>query len=193
MADVQYEIPTWNQIYGMLLNQAQKIQDSHYKADIIVCIARGGIIPSRILSDLLETSQLVKIQIEFYTNIAQTKAEPTLKQGLTISVADRNILLVDDISDTGKSQQLARNYLQELGATQIKTATLYVKPQSISIPDFFEKPTSNWVVFPWEIKETLRKIMKRQIGKRAQNQELTKLVKAGLPKQIVDKLLDTMQ
>jgi uncharacterized protein len=193
VADVQYEIPTWNQIYNMLLNQAQKIQESHYKADIIIGIARGGIIPSRILSDLLENSQLVKIQIEFYTNIAQTKAEPTLKQDLTLLVADRNILLVDDISDTGKSNQLAKDYLQELGVNQIKIATLYVKPQSISVPDFFEKLTNNWVVFPWEIKETLRKIIQGQPVKRAQNQELAKLVKAGLPKQIVNKLLDAMR
>ncbi|NLB77106.1 MAG: hypothetical protein GX799_11705, partial [Crenarchaeota archaeon] len=55
---IQYEIPTWNQIYDMLLSQAKKIQKTDYTPDIIVAIIRGGLIPARILTDLLEVPQL---------------------------------------------------------------------------------------------------------------------------------------
>ena len=57
-SNIQYEVPTWNQIYDMLLSQAQKIQNPPYKPDIIVAIARGGSVPARILTDLLETAEL---------------------------------------------------------------------------------------------------------------------------------------
>ena len=191
--NIDYEIPTWNQIYDMLLSQAQKIQNQNYKPDIIIAIAKGGLIPTRILTDLLETPELGCIQIEFYTDINQTRQEPTLKQTLTNQVFGKKTLLVDDIADTGKSLKLAQTHLQAQGATQIKTATLYHKPQSITTPDFYEKQTASWVVFPWEIKETLRKIIQRQQGKRALNQEVAKLVKAGLPKQLAEKLLKDMQ
>ena len=191
-SNIDYEVPTWNQIYEMLLCQAQKIKTQNYKPDLIVAIARGGVVPARILSDLLETPSLSCIQIEFYTNINQTLQEPILKQTLTTNVTGKKILLIDDISDTGKSLKLAKTHLQHQGAIEIKTATLYEKPQSITTPDFYEKQTTNWVVFPWDIKETLRKIIHSPLGKQILKQELTKLVKAGLPKQLAEKLIKDM-
>ena len=71
--NIQFEVPTWNQLYTMLLYQTKKIQADGYKPDIIVGIARGGIVPARILSDLLETKDLTTIQIEYYKGINQTK------------------------------------------------------------------------------------------------------------------------
>jgi hypoxanthine phosphoribosyltransferase len=192
VSNIDYEVPTWNQIYEMLLCQAQKIKTQNYKPDIIIAIARGGVIPARILSDLLETPNVNFIQIEFYTNINQTLKEPTLKQTLNTNVTGKKILLIDDISDTGKSLKLAITHLQHQGAIEIKTATLYQKPQSITISDFSEKQTTDWVVFPWDIKETLRKILHSPLGKRILNQELAKLVKAGLPKQLAEKLIKEM-
>ena len=192
-ANVDYEAPTWSQIYDMLLSQAQKIQHQQYQPDSIIAIAKGGVIPARILSDLLETAQLSTIEIQFYKDIAQPMSEPTLKKPISISVKGKKILVVDDISDTGKSLKLAQTPLQEQGALEVRTATLYFKPQSITKPDFYEKQTCNWVVFPWEIKETLRKITKKFEGKRAAKKEITKLVKAGLPKQLVEELLKNIQ
>ena len=191
--NAEYEVPTWNQINDMLLAQAQKIQNQQFQPDIIISIAKGGIIPARILSDLIETPQLASLQIEFYLDIAQPTVEPTLKQPLTVAIKNKKTLIVDDIADTGKSLKLAQTHIQEQGASETKTATLYFKPQSITKPDFYEKQSNNWVVFPWEIKETLRKITQKFEGKRAANQEIAKLVKAGLPKQLAEKLLKTIQ
>jgi hypoxanthine phosphoribosyltransferase len=191
--NIDYEVPTWNQIYDMLLSQAQKIQTQNFKQDIIVGIARGGIIPARILTDLLETPEIGFIQIEFYTDINQTRQEPTLKQTLTTQITGKKALLVDDIADTGESLKLAKTHLQQQGVNEIKTATLYQKPQSTTTPDFYEKQTTSWVVFPWDTKETLRKIIQKPQGKRTHNQEIAKLVKAGLPKQLAEKLLKDMR
>ena len=191
--NVDFEVPTWSQIYDILLLQAQKVQSQNFQPDIIVAIAKGGLIPARILTDLLETPELSVIQIEFYIDIAKTTQQPTLKQTLTNQVQGKKTLLVDDIADTGASLNLAKTHLQTQGAHQIKTATLYHKPQSTITPDFYEKQTSNWVVFPWETKETLRKIIKKQQGKSALNQEVAKLVKAGLPNHLAEKLLKDMQ
>ena len=188
---IQYEVPTWNQIQDMLLNQAQKVHSS--KPDFIVGISRGGLIPARILADLLGTPQLTIIQVEFYVNIEQPSLEPKLKQPLTVSTKNMKVLLVDDIADTGRSLQLAKTHLQQQEPAEIKTATLYVKPHSQTVPDFYEKKTSSWVVFPWDTKETLRKIAERQLGIRALNQEIAKLVKAGLPKQLADRLLKDIE
>jgi hypothetical protein len=191
-ANTQYEVATWNQIYDMLLDLANKIQGDGYKPDVIIGITRGGLVPARILSDFLETPELAIIQIEYYVSIAQTRQEPILKQGLSTPLTGKKTLLVDDVSDTGKSLQLAKNHLQQQGAKEIKTATLYAKPQTITKPDYCEKQTSHWIVFPWDAKETVRKIIQKQEGKRATSKEIAKLVKAGLPKQLAEKFLKDM-
>jgi hypothetical protein len=188
-ANIQYEVPTWNQIYDMLLAQAQKIQSDSYKPDIIVGIARGGLVPSRILADLLETRDFAIITIEYYVGIGQKSKEPVLKQCLHTQLPDKKVLLVDDVSDGGRSLQLAKKHLQEQGAKEIRIATIYCKPGTITLPDYFEKETSHWIVFPWEAKETMARIMQKAEGKRATSKEITNLVKAGLPKQLAEKLL----
>lgn len=190
--NTEYEVPTWNQIYDMLIDQAQEIKQISFKPDIIVGISRGGVVPARILTDLLETPQSTTIGIEFYVGIAQRGLRPILKQPLVIPVDGKKVLLVDDISDSGQSLKLAKDYLLEKRASEVRVATLYVRTSSLVKPDFFEKESDCWIVFPWEIKETLRKVMEKYKGKRAVNQEIAKLVKAGLPKQLVEKALKTM-
>jgi hypoxanthine phosphoribosyltransferase len=190
--DIDYEVPTWSQIFDLLFCQAQKIQNQSYRPDVVVGIARGGLISARILTDLLETPELEILQMEFYTSINQTRLKPTIKQPLKHNLAGKKTLIVDDIADSGESLKLAQTHLQELFAKEIKTATLFKKPFSAITPDFYEKQTSNWVVFPWDTKETLRKIIQKNQGKRALNQEVAKLVKAGLPKQLAERLLKNM-
>ena len=182
-------MPTWNQIYDMFLSQAHTIQSQKFKPDIIVGIARGGLIPACILADLLGTPELTFIQIEFYTDINQTRMEPVLKQKLATQLTGRKTLLVDDIVDSGQSLRLAKTHLKQQNALEIKTATLYQKPQSTIVPNFYEKQTNSWVVFPWDTKETLRRIAQNQKGKHELNQEIRKLVKAGLSKQLAEKLI----
>ena len=190
--NIEYEVPTWNQIYDMLVDQAEKIRQAGFKPDVIVGVSRGGLVPVRILTDLLEATQIAVIRIEFYVGIAQRSIEPVLKQPLVIPVSGKKVLLVDDISDSGQSLKLARTHLFEKGASEVKIATLYVRTNTQIKPDYFEKETDSWIVFPWEIKETLRKISQNQEGKRAVNQEIAKLIKAGLPKQLAEKTLKTM-
>jgi hypoxanthine phosphoribosyltransferase len=175
----------------MLLHQAQKIQSQPYMPDIIVAVARGGLVPARILTDLLGATELAFIQIEFYTDINQTEEKPIMKQILTTQVMGKKTLLVDDIADTGETLKLAKNHLEQRGAEEIKIATIYKKPHSTTTPDYYEKQTANWVAFPWDIKETLRKIAK----KKSENLDLeaAKLVVAGLPKELAEKLLKDIQ
>ena len=186
---VEFDVPTWSQIYDMLMDEARAIRAENFHPDVVVSVVRGGLIPARILVDLLEAPQFVTLQIEHYMGIGAARDMPTLKQPISAPVTGRKILVVDDIADTGKSLRLAVAHLTQQGAKQIKTATLYYKACSVLVPDFYGRQTRNWVVFPWETKETLRKLQQQNSGKRALGQEIAKLVKAGFPKQLADKLL----
>jgi hypoxanthine phosphoribosyltransferase len=188
-ARAKFEVPTWNQIYSMLLSQAEKIRQSGFKPDVIVGIKRGGWIPARVLSGLLEIPNLATVRVEFYLGVAETKKEPVLTQGVSVCVEGKKALVVDDVADTGKSLKLVREHILQQGATEVRIATVYRKPFSIIKPDYYEKETRSWVVFPWEARETIRKIVEKHRDKNAVNLETAKLVKAGLPKQLVEEFL----
>jgi hypothetical protein len=188
--ELGFEVPTWNQIYGMLLNLAEKIRKDKFKPDVIVGVSRGGWPPARVLSDLMCNPNLANVRVEFYLGVAETKEEPVLTQPVSISVAGKKVLVVDEVADTGKSLKLVKEHLIKQGAVEIKIATVYYKPWSIVKPDYYEKETSQWIVFPWEIKETVRKIVKRcrEKGKSIE-EETAKLVKAGISAGLVEKFL----
>lgn len=188
--ELEFEVPKWNQIYEMLLNLAEKIRKNNFKPDIIVGVSRGGWPPARVMSDLLDNPNLANVRAEFYLGVAETKGEPTLTQPVSMKVAGKKVLVVDEVADTGKSLKLVKEHIIEKGATEVKIATVYYKPWSIVKPDYYEKETSKWIVFPWEIKETVRKIVKRCREKRKPiEEEAAKLVKAGISAELVEKFL----
>jgi hypoxanthine phosphoribosyltransferase len=100
------------------------------------------------------------------------------------------VLVADEVADTGKSLKLVKEHIIQEGATEVRIATVYYKPRSIVKPDYYEKETSRWIVFPWETKETLRKIVKRckEKGKPI-GEEAAKLVKAGISVGLVERFL----
>ncbi|MEW6505970.1 MAG: phosphoribosyltransferase [Chloroflexota bacterium] len=188
--ELEFEIPTWDQIYTMLLDLADRIRKDKFKPDLIVGVSRGGWPPARVLSDLLENPNLVNVRAEFYVGVAQTKGEPTLTQPISVSVSGKRILIVDEVADTGKSLKLIKQHVIEQGVKEARIVTVYYKPWSIIKPDYYAKETSRWIVFPWEIKETVRKLVKRSKEKKTKvSDETAGLVQAGIPSGLVERFL----
>lgn len=187
---LEFEVPTWNQIYDMLLHLAEKIGKNGFEPHIIVGVSRGGWPPARIFSDLLDNPNLANVKAEFYLGVAETRKKPTITQTVSMDVADKKVLIVDEVADTGKSLKLVKEHIVNEGASEVKIATVYYKPWSIIIPDYYGKETSRWIVFPWEIKETTRKIVQKSQEKNVPiEDEIEKLVKAGVSERLVSKFL----
>jgi len=146
-------------MYNVLLSLARKILRSGFEPDVIVGVSRGGWIPARVLCDLLSAPVLANIGVEFYTGIGKARRRPRLTQPLSVSVSGKKVLLVDEVADTGESLKLAKEQVIKEGAKEVRTVTMYTKPWSIIEPDYNEKKTSCWIVFPWETKETIRSIV----------------------------------
>ena len=162
MTKNRYEVPTWNQVYRMLLNQAEKILSDGFKPDVIVGVARGGLVPARILSDLLENHSLATVRVESCQTNDGDRMKPVLMQTLTMSVAGKRILIVDDVADTGQSLTMIKEHVLQYEVAETKLATLYHKPWSSIKPDYYEKETERWIIFPWDMKENLRRIVEKQ-------------------------------
>ena len=187
----KYVAPTWNQTYKMLLDLAEQMNDDGFKPDIIVGVARGGMIPARVLSDLLENPNLTTVRTECYGDVEDVKTEPALTQQISTCVKGKKVLIVDDVADTGRSLKLVKDHLIENDAQEIKVATLYRKPWSSLKPDYCEKETLQWVVFPWDIKETVRQEFVN-LKNTSTSQLSLRLRDAGLPEKLVDRFLKDM-
>jgi hypoxanthine phosphoribosyltransferase len=189
-SELEFEIPSWHQIYELLLNLASTVRKSGFEPEIIVGVSRGGWPPARVMSDLLENPNVASVAAEFYVGVAETKGKPAITQPVSVSVKGKRVLVVDDVADTGESLRLVRSYLKEQGAAEVKTATIYYKPWSVMIPNYYEKETRSWIIFPWEIKETVRKIVekcKRQGNSIEKAKE--KLVSSGLEHKLVERFI----
>jgi hypoxanthine phosphoribosyltransferase len=183
----KFEIPTWEEIYSMLLLLAKKIRADGFDCDLIVGVSRGGWIPARILSDLLENSSIANVRAEFYLGIGESKKEPLITQRISVPVKGKNLLVVDDVSDTGKSLRLVRAHLCEESVAELRIAALYYKPWSILEPNYYIKKTRRWIIFPWERKEAFRKIIEKtkQEGRSLEEIKRT-LVDSGFDQKLID-------
>ena len=143
------------------MDLAEKVRDSDYKPQVIVGVSRGGWPPARIMSDLLQNSNLANIKVEFYKDIGVRAKKPRITQPVTSDVAGKRVLVVDDVSDTGHSLQVVVNHLRHKSVRDIKVCTLYLKPKSVFKPDFYARVTRKWVIFPWERLEAVHLIARR--------------------------------
>jgi hypoxanthine phosphoribosyltransferase len=188
--NLEFKIPSWNQIYRLLLKLAEAVRKSGFEPNVIVGVSRGGWIPARIMSDLLETPKLANVTAEFYVGVAETKRESSITQPVSVSVKDKKVLVVDDVADTGESLKLVNSHLKNQGASEIKIATIYYKPWSIIVPHYYEKETRCWIVFPWEQKETVRKTVEKFRGEgRTVEDAKEKLISSGLNRELVERFI----
>jgi len=188
--DLEFEIPSWEQIYEMLLHLADRIRKNKFKPDIIVGVSRGGWVPGRVMSDLLENPQIANVKAEFYKGVAETKGEPVITQPVSMHVKGKQLLVLDDVADTGRSLRKVQSHLLEQGAANVKIATIYYKPWSVMLPDYYEKETRRWIVFPWERKETVRDVLEKyeRQGKTVEEAK-KKLVKSGFNRKFVERFI----
>ena len=194
VSERRFEVPSWSQIYEMLLELSDKIRGNGFEPDIIVGISRGGWLPARVLSDLLDNPHIASVGAEFYVGVAEASCEPKLTQPISVSVSGKKILIVDDTVDSGKSAELVRAHLYRKGVKEAKILTLYYKPWSIVKPDYYGKETTDWIVFPWEIKETLKKLIKkcREKGDPVEP-VISGLIRDGVSKEHVERLLNEIR
>lgn len=181
---------SWKEFARMCEELAEKIEVDGQKYDSIVSISRGGHVVSRILSDLLGIS-IFNVSIQSYDALQQKEVQLTQKLGRYLE--GQNILLIDEIVDTGITLQRAVAYLKRLRVKNVVTVALHVKPRTQFHPDYAARETTAWVVYPYEVRETMVNLY--PIWKKAgwSKQKMAKVLTAGkFPKHQVEKYLDRL-
>lgn len=149
---VSYISPTWNQMGEYTFRLAKQILDSGEEFDRVVALAKGGWTWARALVDYLGIDKISSVRFKSYKGVNEA-SEPQIIQPLTDAISGENILLFDEVIDSGETVKRALEYLRIMGAKSLTTAALCYKPRSCIIPNYFAFKTSAWVVFPHEIRE----------------------------------------
>lgn len=156
---IQYLPLDWTVYNTYTLHLAATLLAHDPTINEIVAISRGGLAFGHILSDLLRIP-IWTISIQSYTDI-QVQGEIKINGKLQTSIEGKHILLVDDVSDSGKTLKRAVEYLKEGKPKKVSTMTMFYKPHSEYRPDYFAKQTSKWILFPYEKTEMIMLISKR--------------------------------
>lgn len=172
------ELISWATVTSLSHDLAVKIRNARYRPDVVVAIARGGYMPARLLCDSLNLTDLSSIRIAHYTAGSQKQQKAQLVEGLCRDLSGKNVLLVDDISDTGDTLELARNHLVEHGADTLRIAVLHHKQTSTVEPDYFAHRITKWrwIIYPWAITEDVTGFIERMPHRPADAGEIVRLM-----------------
>ena len=151
-----------NQFHDLSLDLAKKVEYSNFKPDAILGISRGGCVPGMIIHEYLNYKN---IDCDYYVMSAKSYDNNIQTDKVFIDMSNytqdclkkcKNILIVDDVFDTGLTIMSICNYLFQIGlkSDKFKIATPYYKPiknKTTIIPDFYVQKREEWIVFPHEL------------------------------------------
>ncbi len=156
-AEIPCELISWSAFYRLCQSLAALIEVSGYRPDMIVAIGRGGWTPARVLADFFGIVDLTGFNIVHYRG-SHMEPEARIKYPLAVELNDRRVLLVDDVSDSGDTFDLALKHVAEHGRPEtIRTAALHHKIASRFKPDFYASSITKWrwIIYPWALREDI--------------------------------------
>jgi len=165
---MHYIKPSYEELRNLAFTLYTKIRESNYLPDVIVGIGRGGLFVLRSLQDFFIAGKVkipyLVIAVERYVGVNRTSSIKVKYLNSRV-IKGKRVLLIDDVADQGISLKVSKEECIKKGAKDVKTATLHLKPSSQFVPDFYAMVTDAWIIYPWELYETIRQIIEANIDK----------------------------
>lgn len=148
MNDLAYVLYTKEQIEEMVQKLAREIErDYAGKEPVCVCILKGGIM---FMADLIRAIR-IPLTIDFmatssYGSGTRSAGVVRIIKDLDRDIAGKDVIIVEDIVDSGLTLSYLKEYLKNRGAASLKICTLLDKPERRKVPlqaDYFGFTTPN--------------------------------------------------
>ena len=129
---------------------AQAVADDDYVPDMILAIARGGLLVAGALGYALGIKNLYTMNVEYYTGVDERLEVPMILPPTPdlVDVNDARVLIADDVADTGHTLALVKDFCVGKVA-EVRCAVLYEKPRSVVTCEYVWRRTDLWIEFPW--------------------------------------------
>lgn len=118
-------------IYKRIDELACKIENDYKNEELIcICILKGSF---PFIWELAKRIHKNNITFEFmevssYGNAFETSGKINIKKDISCDISGKNILIVEDIVDTGTTMKYLKSYLETKSPKSVKIATLLNKP-----------------------------------------------------------------
>jgi xanthine phosphoribosyltransferase len=147
---------SWDQFHRDARALAWRLADKGPEGkpfEAIVCITRGGLVPAAIVARELGIRLIDTVCIASYHDYKDQGSLVVLKEisRFVKVVGDgkgRGVLVLDDLTDTGKTARVVREMLPNA-----HFAAVYAKPQGVPLIDTYvtEVSQDTWIYFPWDM------------------------------------------
>ncbi len=141
---------TWADLGTGARELAAQIAADGYAPDIVLGIARGGLLVGGALSYTLDVKNTFTMNVEFYTGVDERLPVPMLLPPVPslVDLHTERVLIADDVADTGQTLLLVKDFLAgKVG--DVRVAVLYEKPRSVVHCEYVWRRTDRWIDFPW--------------------------------------------
>jgi hypoxanthine phosphoribosyltransferase len=147
------EILTW-ELFGTASRElAQMVADDGYEPDMVLSIARGGLLIGGAMGYALSVKNTYTMNVEFYTGVDERLEVPRILPPAPdfVDLGEAEILIVDDVADTGHTLKSVQDFCTgKVG--EVRTAVIYEKSHSVVQCDYVWRRTDLWINFPWSDK-----------------------------------------
>ena len=144
---------SWEEIEQISHDLCKKIKSTEFVPDYLVGITTGGLIPLYFLSKELDNNNILTISASSYEK--NNQGELTIKYIPEIDLRNKNVLLIDEISETGETlKKISEIVIEKYSPRELRTVTFGINETKCQFkPDFFGIEDDRWIVFPWEKKD----------------------------------------
>ena len=148
--DLGREILGWEEFGAGSRELASMVVDDGFRPDLILGVARGGLLVAGALSYALGLKNTCVINVEYYTGIDERLDVPIILPPHLdlVDLSGAHLLIADDVADTGETAKLVADQVRPQ-VQELRTAVLYEKGRSIMQCDYVWRRTDHWITFPW--------------------------------------------
>ena len=141
---------SWADFGGAARELARLVADDGYEPDVVLSIARGGMLVGAALGYALDVKNSWTMNVEFYTGVDERLDVPMILPPVPelVDLQSERMLIADDVADTGETLALVKRFCAGRVA-EVRCAVLYEKPPSIVKCEYVWRRTDLWIDFPW--------------------------------------------
>ena len=153
MNEVGRELMSWQDLGDGARELAEQVHRDGYKPDIVLAIARGGLLVGGAVGYALGVKNTFTMNVEFYTGVDERLEMPMLLPPVPdlVDFAEQRVLIADDVADTGATLALVKDFCEGKVA-EVRCAVLYEKSRSTVSCEYVWRRTDAWIEFPWSIR-----------------------------------------
>ncbi|HEY6055702.1 MAG TPA: phosphoribosyltransferase [Gaiellaceae bacterium] len=148
------EVMSWNDLGRGSRELAETIHADGYEPDIVLAIARGGLLVAGAIAYALGVKNTFTMNVEFYTGVDERLEMPMILPPVPdlIDFHGMRVLVADDVADTGATLALVKDFCAEK-VGEVRCAVLYEKPRSTVRCEYVWRRTDRWITFPWSAED----------------------------------------